>query len=775
MYKITISVGDLVEFALRKGDIDFKYTGRQRGKQGTKAHQKIQNSYKKNKNYKAEVTICDTIDYNDFQITLQGRIDGVLEEEHGIIIDEIKSTRVSLDEIEEEFNEMHWAQGKVYAFLYCNQNHVENIEVQLTYYNLDTKEIKKIKKTFSYYGLKEYVENELLQNFIKWAFVINKWKEERDNSIKKQDFPHKNYRSGQRKLVISIYKTIKDNKKIFFNAPTGIGKTISTIYPAIISFSEGYVEKIFYLTSKNTQKDIVEATIENLCNNNLKIKYLSLTAKEKICIKDQPNCNPDYCELAKGHFDRINDAVEDIFCSEYAFTKDVITQYAEKHRVCPFEYSLDLSLWSDIVICDYNYIFDPRVSLKRFTEEKGKYVFLIDEAHNLVDRSRDMYSCEIGKKKVLNIRKNIGKDHPMFKILGKINSEFLKIKKQGDIDIKEKPEEFIYALQDYIYKADKWLSEHNSDVNYYDDILQFYFEVNNFIRIAEYFGDNYRVIITKYSDEVIIKLVCLDSSKYIRGSVEQGVASVFFSATLLPLPYFIELFGGKINDDYHMVLDSPFTEENMCLMICNHINTTYKSRESSYEQICELIYELYGGKKGNYMVFFPSYEYMETVYNMFSVIYPDIKIIEQLRSMDEVQRSEFLNVFDQEKNIIAFAVLGGIFSESIDLFGDKLIGTIIVSVGLPKIGVERDILKDYYNDINGRGFQYAYMYPGFNKVMQGVGRVIRSEEDRGVVLLIDNRYAQSNYKKLFPGHWKNAKYLDSKDKLNNELKLFWKE
>ncbi len=771
MYEITISVRDLVEFTLRKGDINFKYTGRQRGKQGTKAHQKVQKSYKEN--YTAEVTISSTIEFENFKITLQGRIDGVLTQDDAITIDEIKSTRVPLEEIEEDFNEMHWAQGMVYAFLYCNQHNYEQINVQLTYYNLDSKESKKFLKSFTYPELKEYVYKELLQKYIQWAFQMNKWRDLRNECIKGQEFPHKSYRKGQRKLIISIYKTIQEKKNIFFNAPTGIGKTISTIYPSIISMGQGSTEKIFYLTSKNTQKDIVESTLENLIQRNLKIKYLSMTAKDKLCFKDDTNCNPDYCELAKGHFDRINEAVEDIFLYHNAFTKEVILQYAQKHQVCPFEYSLDLALWSDIVVCDYNYIFDPRVSLKRFTEEKGKYVFLIDEAHNLVDRSRDMYSAELKKKEIVALRKKIGKDHPMFKSLGKINSEFIKIKKQDESNEKDKPEEFISTLQEYIYKADKWLAEHNSGVDFYNDILGFYFEVNNFTRIAEYFGEHYRVIITKYKDEVIIKLLCLDSSIYIRESVEQGIASVFFSATLLPLPYFIELFGGKINDDYHMVIDSPFPEKNMCLMICNSIHTTYKNREKSCEEIPKFIYKMHKGKIGNYMIFFPSYEYMEKVYEKFSEDYPDIKIMEQSRMMDDAQRVEFLEVFDQEKGIIAFAVLGGIFSESIDLYGDKLIGTVIVSVGLPKIGPQRDHLKEYYDEINAKGYQYAYMYPGFNKVMQGVGRVIRSEKDRGVVLLIDNRFAQSSYQKLFPEHWRNAKQVNTTDQLEHELQLFW--
>ena len=771
MKEITISVRELVEFALRKGSIDFRYTGRQRGAQGTKIHQLIQKQYKEGD--LSEVSISETVKYNGMEITLQGRIDGVIFDEGNIIIDEIKSTRMPLDEIHEEFSQVHWAQGMVYAFLYCIENSIDEISVQLTYYNVDIKEVKRFKKSFNFEKLKDYLYEDLIKKYSKWANKLSEWKRLRDESINRLPFPYESYRLGQRKLVISIYKTIKERKKIFVNGPTGIGKTISNLYPSILSIEKGNTEKIFYLTSKNTQREIVESTIDQLLQGQLKMKYTSLTAKEKVCFKEQVICNPEYCHYANGHFDRLNEALEDIFDNENTFTKDIICEYAQKHKICPFEFSLELASWSDLIICDYNYIFDPRVSLKRFTEEKGKYIFLVDEAHNLVERSRDMYSAELGKKQVMNLKSALGKKHPLYKSLEKINKEFISIRKAEIFNETDLPQELLDFAYEFIYRGDKWLAEHNNEAVLYNELLHYYFEVNNFVRIAEYFGEHFRVIRKRSRDEVKVKLLCLDSSSYIKKSVENGISSVFFSATLLPIAYYMELLGGNVNDDYHIILDSPFSEENTCMMISNQISTTYKNRGNSYEDICHYIYHTIQAKKGNYMVFFPSYEYMDQVYDHFLESYPNLETIKQSKSMEDAGRKEYLEQFKQGSCIIAFAVLGGIFSESIDLQGERLIGTIIVSVGLPKIGEERNLIKEYYNKINHKGFQYAYMYPGFNKVLQGVGRLIRSEEDRGVILLIDARFAQQNYKQLFPKHWSNAKIVTSIDEVDEELNAFW--
>ncbi|MFZ7131906.1 MAG: ATP-dependent DNA helicase [Eubacteriales bacterium] len=770
MIALKISVRDLVEFTLRKGSIDFQYRGRSRGVEGTKLHQKIQKGY--GVKDQREVSISNTFHYKEFIVTIGGRMDGLLHEENKPIIDEIKTTRVILEAIEKDFNPMHWAQGMVYAFLYAKEKEIPSIGVQLTYCNVDSKETKRFTKEFSFKYLEDYVQN-LLHGYMTWARIILQWKEKRDHSIVNMSFPHAQYRTGQRQLIVSMYKTIQQGKKIFFNAPTGTGKTISVLFPALLNLPKGEVEKVFYLTSKNTQKEVVETTLKELQEKKVSIKYCSLTAKEKMCFMEEVQCNPQYCQYALGHFDRINGAIQDIFMEENTFDKNTIQKYARKHRVCPFEYALDLTNWSDVVIGDYNYIFDPRVSLKRYTEEKGNYLFLIDEAHNLVDRSKEMYSATIQKGQILSLKKNIGKKHPLYKELDKMNKEFITLKKVEDYDVKEKPAALLKQLQLFMYVADKWLAAHTGEAPYYNIILSLYFDINNFIRMGEYYDTHYRTLLNHFKNDISVKLYCLDTSMYIAQCVGNGISSIFFSATLLPLPYFMELLGGKFEEDYHMILDSPFTRENMCLMIYDEIKTTYKQRDETYEEICHGIQHAIRWKKGNYFIFFPSYAYMERVYEAFIALYPQVQTIIQSKMMSENERQEFLEVFHGENQVAAFAVMGGIFSESIDLQGEKLIGAIIISVGLPQLCMERDFIKAYYDDQKGKGFQYAYMYPGFNKVMQAVGRVIRSQNDKGMVMLMDERYTRKDYQKLFPKHWRHYTVVKDTGDIDRELEAFW--
>lgn len=770
MFQLKISVRDLVEFTLRKGDIDFKYIGRSRGVEGTRLHQRIQKSY--GVNDLKEVPITGKVFYDDYEVLLNGRMDGLLLKDGEYIIDEIKSTSVSLEEITEEFNYMHWAQGMVYAFLFAKENNIDEISVQLTYCSVESKDTKKFIKNFDFSYLSGFVEDELIKIYIKWAEILVNHRKYRDNSIVNLSFPHKTYRPGQRKLIVSIYKTIGHGKKLFFNAPTGTGKTISTIFPSLLSMVNYDVEKIFYLTSKNTQKQVVESTLNDLIKDKATIKYSSLSSKEKTCFMEEVQCNPKFCPYAKGHFDRINEAIEDIFTNEDVFEINLIHKYAEKHQVCPFEYALDLTNYSDVVICDYNYIFDPRVSLKRYTEEKGNYLFLIDEAHNLVDRSKDMYSALLQKSRILDIKKSLDKKHSLYKVIDKINKEFIELKKVENFKEKEKPEDLLKQLQLFIYAADKWLAKHSGDVPHYSEILSLYFDINNFLRMGEYYGDNYRTMLIKSRKDFTIRLHCLDTSMYLAGSLEKAIASVFFSATLLPMEYFMDVLGGQ-KEDYHMTLESPFSEENLCIMINNEIGTSYGERDSSYEIISNSIEKFIRGKKGNYLVFFSSYEYMENVYEVFTGKYVNVHSIIQKRTMTDKERQEFISLFHEDNNIVAFAVLGGVFSESIDLYGDKLIGSIIVTVGLPMICRERDLLKEYYHEKSGKGFQYAYMYPGFNKVLQGVGRVIRSDTDKGAVLLIDPRYTRKDYQNLFPKHWRHYQVVKELKDMEKVLEEFW--
>lgn len=772
--EIKISVRNLVEFVLRSGDIDMTFMGASRALEGTKGHQKVQDSY--DECYEKEVTLKHSFLYGGFNITLYGRADGIIKDEECIVVDEIKTTTKPLDSIDEDYNLLHWAQAKCYAYIYSIEHKLEKIYVQLTYFQLDDNETKIFRKQFNFNELESYFYS-LIDKYIKWIRFISNWTIKRDESIKGLDFPFENYRNNQRELAIGVYKTILDEKNLFVQAPTGIGKTISTLFPTIKSIGEGLCNKIFYLTAKTVTRQVAIDAVEKMAVKGLKLKTVVLTAKEKICFNDEVNCTPEKCPYAKGHYDRVNDALMDILVNEDIITREIVEEYSKNYTICPFEFSLDICIFADLIVCDYNYVFDPRVSLKRFFQEgKEDYIFLIDEAHNLVDRSRDMYSTEIYKRDFLELKNYFKeKNPPLSKSFGKLNSFMLKTKKfYGESENfvqKEKIDEVYSIIRRATEKLEPWLLQNKEDKKY-SEILDVYFQLVGFLRIWEFYDKRY-VTYGEKTDDIMLKLYCLDPSYVLNETLKKGRSAIFFSATLTPLCYFKEILGGN-EDDYTAIAPSPFDSDNLGLFIADNISTRYKDRENTYIDIVGYIESTVRTKKGNYFVFFPSYKYMETVYEGFNERNPDIKTILQYNSMKEEEREVFLDEFNKNgETMVAFAVLGGVFSEGIDLIGDKLIGAIIVGVGLPQICFERNIIREYFNKKNNLGYEYAYMYPGMNKVLQAAGRVIRTEEDRGIILLIDDRFTTYKYKKLFPKEWMGYRRVNNLKSLKKQLKGFW--
>lgn len=775
--KIKVSVRDLVEFVLMNGDIVSGFTGSSRNLDAIKAHQLIQKSY--GEGFTKEVPLSFVVESEDILLEIGGRIDGLYVSGEKVIIDEIKTTTKDLEFIEEEHNILHWAQAKCYGYIYSMQNSLGNINIQLTYYNLNEKDTKKFIKSFNINDLQNFF-SELVEQYFYWARLLSCWNIKRNEAIKNLDFPFPAYRKGQREFAVAVYKTVKEGNKLFAQAPTGIGKTMATIFPSLKALEEGHITKLFYLTAKTITRTIAEKALRNLSENGLRIKSLTLTAKEKICFKEKTECNPESCEYAKGHYDRVKSALEDIFSEDF-FTREVIEEYARKHKVCPFEFSLDLSNFADCIICDYNYVFDPSANLKRFFLDKGgDYVFLIDEAHNLVDRAREMFSSELSKKQILDLKKKLKTAAPkLSKTLNKLNSIFIEYRKKceeesGDYTQKEAPKELYGMLSEFLGTAEKYLLEHkNYDGS--EDILDLYFKVYAFLRTAEYYDERFVTYIEKRGNDVIIKMFCLDPSFLLKECMKKGKAAVLFSATLSPMDYFISILGGD-EKSYRIRLASPFPKENLCLMIDSKISTKYRYRELTYDKISEAINSVINGKQGNYLIFFPSYQYMNEVYNIFKLINEEAEVIIQNAGMSEEEKETFLDSFSEDKKstMAAFAVMGGMFGEGIDLTGDKLSGAIIVGVGLPQICLERNIIKDYFNENKGLGFEYAYVYPGMNKVMQAVGRVIRTENDRGAVLLIDERFSSDVYRRLFPPEWRPIKVDKGSSSITGKLDEFWK-
>ncbi|MDF2884152.1 MAG: ATP-dependent helicase [Clostridiaceae bacterium] len=810
--EIKISIRNLVEFVLRSGDLDNRFTGSSRAAEGTRIHQKIQKSYKKlyskeanlieaaeeKISYSAEVQLRLIAEYKEFTFNVEGRADGIIIKNDYVTIDEIKSTAKPLQEINEDYNLLHWAQAQCYAYIYALQNKLEEINVQLTYFQINTEEIKYFNREFNIKELEQFFYD-LLDKYLIWAKFTNQWVEVRDNSIKEIEFPFSTYRKGQRQLAVAAYGTIREGKKIFIQAPTGIGKTISTLFPSIKAMREGFTSKIFYLTAKTITRKVAEEALIKMKQSNLRFKSITLTAKDKICFNPDKSCNPQECEYARGHFDRVNDAILDILNNEDILARYIVESYAKKYNICPFEFSLDLAVWADCVICDYNYVFDPRVYLKRFFDgTSNDFTLLIDEAHNLVDRAREMFSAEIDKKSFLNVKKLLkDKSKKVGRELNKINSYMLNLKKelgenhdieesalelQGEVVMKsdktvvihQSMDKLVFQLRRFNEISEQWIAENNDKSQDIQELLDLYFQCNAFIRTSEFYDERYVTIVQESDGNLSVKFFCLDPSFLLKETLKRAKSAIFFSATLTPIDYFRDILGGE-EGDYKLRLQSPFSIENRQVVICSNISTKFKNRDKSIDEIVQIIYETTALKKGNYLVFFPSYKYMKDAYDAFSIKHSDAKILLQESDMGEEDRENFLLEFKEnpEATLIAFAVLGGIFSEGIDLKFDKLIGAIIIGVGLPQICVERDIIKNYFHDKNNLGYEYSYIYPGMNKVLQAGGRVIRTEKDKGIILLIDERYNTYVYKKLLPQEWFPNYTVENHEALSNCLNDFW--
>jgi DNA excision repair protein ERCC-2 len=662
--------------------------------------------------------------------------------------------------------------------MYAAQYELDEIDAQLVYYQIDSGRMSEIKRSFALAELEAFVTR-LADRYLEWAGLMLGWAEVRKKSIQALAFPYPVYRPGQRAMAVAVYRTIKNQSRLLIQAATGIGKTMAAVFPAIKAIGEELSSKIFYLTARTTGRTVAEKALDDLRAGGLKIKSLTLTAKDKICFNPDSACHPDECEYAKGHYDRIDEALKDIF-QEDGFTRKLIIDVAETHQVCPFEFSLELALWADVIICDYNYAFDPRVYLRRFfLEEGGDYAFLIDEAHNLVDRSRDMFSAEIYKQPLLDVRRAIKADLPhIFRCLGKINARLVKARKQCEESgpsraEKAPPENLFPLLRQFLHITERWLTK-NFKTAYREDLLELYFAISGFLRVAEQYDDSYVTCYEKIKTDLKVKLFCLDPSQHLKQALTRGLSAAFFSATMTPISYFKSILGCEENAD-QLIIPSPFPGENLGVFVSDRISTLYRHRDRTKSDVLQPILELIAQKQGNYLLFFPSYAYMQMICELFQIQRPQTDIIVQTPGMSETEREEFLERFSQDnpENLLGFAVMGGIFGEGIDLVGRRLCGAAIVGVGLPAVSMEKDLIRDYFNVTQQAGFEYAYLYPGINRVLQACGRVIRTETDRGVVLLIDQRYGTYRYKSLLPAYW-NPSRVSNEQQFAQQLQKFWK-
>ncbi len=846
--EVRVSVRRLVEFILRHGDIDSRHriSPDNAMQEGGRVHRMIQR--RMGAEYQAEVPLKMTFPADGYMLIVEGRADGIIHKDGQVTIDEIKGTYRDVARMKAPLP-LHVAQAKCYAYLYGAGRGLEEIHVRLTYCHMPTGEIRYFHEKHAFDSLAEWFGG-LLAAYRKWSDYSWRWRGIRKASIQGLEFPYP-YREGQRELAAHVYRTIYHKKRLFLEAPTGVGKTISTIYPAIQAMGQGMGEKLFYLTAKTITRTVAEETISLLRGKGLRLKSVTLTAKEKICFMEETECNPESCPYARGHYDRVNDAVFDMLNQEERFDRETIEAYAAKHMVCPFEMCLDASVFADAVICDYNYLFDPHVYLKRFFGEgvAGNYIFLIDEAHNLLERGREMYSAVLYKEAFLELcrelkktlvsekekkakrRKNtevsgqmaldmtlvstdvsdiadaseeddsvgqpstatglmqMGYGEKLVYHLEKCNRELLALKRQcEDCRIVDSIEPFVESLMRLRTVLEDYLSEQEEkEMPARELLLEFYFEVSHFFTIYELLDESY-VKYTQLGDDgsFFVKLLCVDPGGNLRSCMQRGRSAILFSATLLPIQYYKKLLGGEAQD-YEVYAQSVFRPDRRGLFIAGDVTSKYTRRsEEEYVCIARYIEEIVKNRHGNYMVFCPSYAFLRTIHARYVDNFggEGRECILQSESMSEADREAFLDRFRSapgalagaasDRVLIGFCVLGGIFGEGIDLKRDSLIGAIIVGTGLPQVSQEKEILKAYFDAGEDSGFDYAYRSPGMTKVLQAAGRVIRTMEDIGIVALLDERFLQPAYLRLFPREWERFETV-TVNTVAKRVERFWNE
>ena len=780
-----IGIRQLVEFVLRSGDLNETKNSQNTALNGARIHRRLQKKRSKDPDYQSEVYLKTEVTMNDNEYLISGRADGLKITDKNALIEEIKTSDQPFEELSDNTLELYWGQVKVYGYLILKDYpRFDHVTLRLTYFQVSTEKIMTDEQVYSRDDLNKFFKD-LINEYEYWLVLRANLRKERNTSIKKLQFPFPQFRTGQHELAAAVYKTILYETRLFVEAPTGTGKTISTLFPAIKAMGEEKIQRLFYLTAKQSTRRVAEEAIDLMASKGLKLKSITLTAKDKIRFPEQ-DVPPDKDPYMIGYYDRLKPALSDLLTNEDSITREVIEKYAKKHQVDPFEFSLDASLFCDVIICDYNYLFDPLVYLQRFFIEKDTdNFFLIDEAHNLVSRSRSMYSAQISDQKIASLLKAAKKINTQpsadfqkqIKKVRRVFNQMKKVLKEDDLTERitsDVPDKLLNTLSKFNDFMTDWIADQQPS-DFLESAKDYFFDSLTFVKIGALYDDTYKTRIVIEDKNLIVKQLCLDPSHFLDKSLDLGLGAVFFSATLSPMDYYQSVLGGKENSLAYQ-LPSPFPAQNQVIMVTRYIQTTYRQRPFSQDDIVESLHTLISGKKGNYLCFFPSYGYLKQIEERFEEEYPEILTVTQTSAMNNVARDEFLNKFQDnpDHTLLGFCVLGGIFSEGIDLRGNKLIGVAVVSVGLPGLSAENNLIRDYYDQENGHGFEYAYQMAGMNNVLQAAGRLIRSSHDKGIILLLDQRFASFRYTQLFPNHWQNRQNLNSVKQLQQAVDKFWK-
>ena len=770
--EISLSVKDIVTFVMRSGSIDSRISGQNRALEGARIHRKLQAEAEQG--YRAEVTLKKTIETENAVYHIQGRADGIIENMAGVTVDEIKTISKDIDKMSEEDYPEYWAQAKFYAAVYSEIECLASINVRLTYYQIKTKAIRQFNHLYTTEELSSFVKK-LIKEYDRWVTLKTNHKKLRNNALDAMTFPFETYRKGQKEMMTAVYRTIIKGGLLLCEAPTGIGKTMATIFGGLKALSNSKAEAVFYATAKTTQKQNAEKALQTLSRFGANNLTVTITAKDEICPLEKRECTPESCPFAKDYYSRVNPPIYNAIKASGMFDRRRIEKISGDHQLCPFEFALELSHHADVVIGDYNYLFDPVIGKSSISEDLFSKILLIDEAHNLVDRVRSMYTVSLKRSAFNTVKKKLtAKDKKIKRAITKVADVFKNIAESQDEKkwvIRENPEDFNIALSAFVRECEDLFSKGGETS---EELLELYFDVKRYLTVNDYFDNAFVIMINASGRDVVISEKCLDPKAAISSVMENAYGGVFFSATLTPKIYYQRLFGLD-EGSYRLTLTSPFNQKNLKLMIAGDIETTYKKRDLSYKPIAKMIKAAISAKAGHYVVFFPSYAYMRSVYDVFETLYPDVKTIVQSPGMNESEKEKFLSDFYNEPDhtLVGFCVLGGYFAEGIDLIGQALIGAVIVGVGLPKVGDEQNLIRDYHDALSENGFDYAYRFPGITKVFQAMGRVIRDEDDRGILLLIDRRYTYRDYRSLFPSYYEDLTLVQNDGEVRETVTSFW--
>ena len=750
--------------------------------------------------YNPDVELCNTTSFGGLYYTVSLTADGVIRK-GGVEVDKIKCVKGK--SFFASPDELTLALLKCSAYFLAVKEGLSVIDGRVSYYNVENKKLKYFRYRFLLSELKNFYDG-LIEKISYRGEIARQRVCEGLPSAESAVFPYGELREGQENMIRSCYSALKGGRRMFVEAPTGTGKTISALFPAVRALGKGYIDKIFYLTPKTATRKEAFAAAAKLYSSGVRLRSVVITAKEQLCqcparrAEGIDRCSSEICTNSRGYYDRVDAALREMLENYSGYPTGLIVETAKKYGVCPYELSLDLSELCDIIICDYNYAFDPSVYFRRYFGAQGrgtqeKYAFLIDEAHNLADRAREMYSAELRRSDFERIMGMIAENdicrEEISDILSPVISVFSVIRKlcrhdivkdeQGNergFYISSSPAEHIdRILGTFLKSCDKWLK--GNPQHYLAKKLRFACsQVRRYITVGEYFDRGFRFYGQIEGGDISVRIYCLDPSDVMNSLLNRAASAVMFSATLTPPEYFCDVLGGGKSAE-KLTLISPFPSENLCVAVADYVNTRFDSREDNAKRFATVIAASVTSRPGNYIAYFPSYQCLEQTYDVFAKKYPRVECVVQKKNMSVREREEFLSAFkdDRGRMRIGFCVLGGVFSEGVDLPGSRLIGSIIFGVGLPGLSNERNIIKEHFDlkSDDGMGYDYAYTYPGMNNVLQAAGRVIRTGEDCGIVVLADDRYATPKYRGLFPAHWKGVKYAGNASSLAEIIRRFW--